>query len=211
VKQPTIAIIDYGVGNTGSVRNAIDWLGYKRILLTDDRTSIAGADALVLPGVGAFKSCADGLKCRGLDQVLQEYVMVRGRPILGICVGMQLMASESEENGVHKGLNWIPGRVVKLRPESNSLTVPHVGWNEVSAVEGDPLFSRLPEGASFYFDHSFHFVGQASSTAATCCYGLTINAAIRRDNVFGVQFHPEKSHTNGLKLFRAFFNFVDQC
>lgn len=208
--QPHIVIVDYGVGNTHSVWNAISALGYRKLKISAVEKEIHAADALILPGVGAFEACARNLRERHLDVILGEAVLARKKPILGICVGMQLMASASEENGVHPGLDWIPGRVVRLEPPSG-YPVPHVGWNDIRVQRESALFARTPAAPNFYFDHSYHYHCDASAVAASCDYGIEITAAIERDNIFGVQFHPEKSQTNGLKLFRGFFNSVTRC
>ncbi len=209
--QPSIVIVDYGVGNTYSVSNAVRALGYKKLKISSNETDIMAADSLILPGVGAFAVCAANLRARQLDRILQEAVHGKGTPILGICVGMQLMATESEENGTHAGLGWIPGKVVRLNPPDGA-AVPHVGWNDVTASSGSPLFARTPESSNFYFDHSYEFVCAAPLDAiAHCTYGKPLVAAISRGKVFGVQFHPEKSQVTGLKMFRGFFNMVAEC
>lgn len=208
--QPSIVIVDYGVGNTHSVWNAISSLGYRKLKISDDAKVIQNADALILPGVGAFEACARNLRERHLDTILNEAVLIRKKPILGICVGMQLMASVSEENGVHEGLDWIPGRVIKL-DLAEGYAVPHVGWNDIHLHRPSPLFARIPESPNFYFDHSYHYRCDPGFVTADCDYGLQVTAAIERGNIHGVQFHPEKSQTNGLKLFRGFFDAVTQC
>jgi imidazole glycerol-phosphate synthase subunit HisH len=192
------------------VSNAINLLGYKKLKITDSEEDIVCADAILLPGVGAFEACAKALNGRNLQSILNEAVLGRKKPILGICVGMQLMATESEENGLHSGLNWIPGRVVRLElPESYA--VPHVGWNELTERGASPLFSNTPPSPHFYFDHSFHYLCDYEYVSAQCDYGKPITAAIQKDHIYGVQFHPEKSQNNGLKLFRAFFDMVAEC
>ncbi len=206
MKQPNIVIIDYGVGNTYSVGNAIKFLGYKKLEVSDDFRVIEEADVLILPGVGAFEEAMNNLKSRNLIPLLNEQVLANNKPILGICVGMQLMATESMEKGVHKGLNWIGGRVEKLelKPE---YAVPHVGWNNVNYKEECSLFRKNEKGANFYFDHSYFFNPESKEhVVAHCDYDINVIAAVQKDNVFGVQFHPEKSQTSGLKLFRSFFN-----
>ncbi len=210
MNQPNIVIVDYGVGNTYSVMNAIKALGYRKIKVSAFETDIAAAEALILPGVGAFEACAQNLRERHLDTILNEVVLVKKKPILGICVGMQLMSTMSEENGEHSGLNWIPGRVVRLDPSVN-YAVPHVGWNDIKGLQSDMLFSRITEFANFYFDHSYHYQCEESYVIAHCDYGMKVTAAIARENIYGVQFHPEKSQNNGLKLLRSFFNAVDLC
>jgi glutamine amidotransferase len=210
VTQPRIVIVDYDVGNTRSVWNAISALGYRKLRISAAEQDIAAADALVLPGVGAFDACAANLRRRGLDAILNEAVLARKKPILGICVGMQLMSSSSEENGLHAGLDWIPGRVVKLDLPPG-FPIPHVGWNDLEVQRRSPLFSRTTESPNFYFDHSYHYRCDQRYVAATCDYGESVVAAIEHENIFGVQFHPEKSQTNGLKLFRGFFEAIRTC
>lgn len=207
MNNPTIVIIDYGVGNTHSVLNAIKFLGYKKIIISDSEIIIKKADALILPGVGAFEECISNLKLRKLDRILNESVIVNKKPILGICVGMQLLATTSEENGLHNGLDWIKGSVKKIIVPK-PLAVPHVGWNDVISKNENILFNRNVENANFYFDHSYHFDCEEQYVAGYCDYGTRITAAVQRENIYGVQFHPEKSQTNGLKLFRSFFNSI---
>ncbi|OGI11760.1 MAG: imidazole glycerol phosphate synthase, glutamine amidotransferase subunit [Candidatus Margulisbacteria bacterium GWF2_35_9] len=207
MKQLKIVIIDYGVGNTHSVSNAIKHLGYKQLKISDNEQTIKEADVLILPGVGAFDECMKNLKDSHLDTILGEQVLENKKPILGICVGMQMMAEFSEENGIHQGLNWIHGMVKKLDLPKN-FAVPHVGWNNVTIEHNEPIFSRNDENCNFYFDHSYYFHCNEEYVSAWCDYGVKITAAVQQDNIFGVQFHPEKSQTNGLKLFRSFFNSI---
>lgn len=210
MRQPKIVIADYGVGNIHSIWNAVSALGYRKLLVSDSFEQIAASDAVILPGVGAFAECVNNLKARHLDDTLHEVVLGRRKPIIGICVGMQLMATVSEEGGRHDGLNWIPGIVRKLELPVG-YPVPHVGWNDIVPVRRDAMFSTLPEAPDFYFDHSYHYQCDPSFIMAQCDYGMPVVAAIKREHIFGVQFHPEKSQNNGLKLFRSFFNAVSQC
>ncbi|TCJ14182.1 imidazole glycerol phosphate synthase subunit HisH [Flaviaesturariibacter flavus] len=204
-----IVLIDYGVGNTRSVVNAISQLDY-RVSISDKVADIKSADALVLPGVGAFETVMSNLRSRGLQEVLNEEVLVNQKPILGICAGMQMLATSSEENGHHEGLDWIKGRVVKLDLPAQ-YSVPHVGWNNISVLKKDILFTRLENDSHFYFDHSYHFVpDNPAHIAATCDYGVNVTAAVQDRHIFGVQFHPEKSQVNGLKLFRSIFSGLAQ-
>lgn len=207
MNQPSIIIVDYGIGNTFSVENAIQHLGYRRCKISNMQSDILNADALILPGVGSFEACINNLRENQLDSILNEAVLVRCLPILGICVGMQIMASSSEENGTHIGLDWIPGKVKKLTLPKN-YSVPHVGWNDVLPLNRDVLFSRTSEYPNFYFDHSYHYECDSTFVVAECDYGGPIVAAIQRENIYGVQFHPEKSQNNGLRLFRGFFNSI---
>ena len=202
-----IVIVDYGVGNTHSVFKAISVLGYHRVKLSDKESVINDADVLLLPGVGAFDEAVRNLKSRDLIEILNEQVLVKKKPILGICVGLQLFATFSEENGFHEGLGWIEGAVKKLDLEEG-FAVPHVGWNNVILAEKQPLFTGNSDNSNFYFDHSYAMECVDEHVAAYCDYGKKITAAVQKENIFGVQFHPEKSQTNGLKLFRSFFNSI---
>ena len=202
-----IVIVDYGVGNTNSVLNAIKYIGYNNVLISENEKDINEAECLILPGVGAFEEAITNLKKRNLDVVLNEEVLVKQKPILGICVGMQLMATLSEENGIHEGLNWIKGDVKKLILP-NEFPVPHVGWNNVFVNKIDPLFSRNKINSHFYFDHSYYFDCDDEYISSYCDYHIKVPSAIQKNNIFGAQFHPEKSQTNGLKLFRDFFNSI---
>jgi glutamine amidotransferase len=203
-----ILIIDYGVGNDQSVINAISFLGYD-FLVSAKKEDILKADAYILPGVGAFNEAMKNLKELGIEDLLKEQVLKNKKPILGICLGFQVLASESEENGLHKGLGFIDAKVVKLKG-NRELRVPHVGWNTLEIIKKDPLFFNiLSEAPSFYFDHSYQFVCDDSYVSAFCDYGGRVVSAIQKDNIFGTQFHPEKSQNNGLKLFRSFFNYID--
>ena len=210
MKQPNIVITDYGVGNIDSIRNALTRLGYQKITLSSKAKALNDADAIILPGVGAFAECVEKIKRRNLDHILEEAVLGQKRPLMGICVGMQLMGSYSEEGGLHQGLGWIPGSVSRF-DLPNEFAVPHVGWNDINPVKKESYFSSLSADPDFYFDHSYHFRCDDEHVLATCHYGITIVAAIQKENIFGVQFHPEKSQNNGLRLFRSFFNKLEQC
>ena len=205
--KKNIAIIDYGVGNTYSVKEAIAQLDCN-VSVTSDPEQLKKADALILPGVGAFEAAMENLQRRHLIEHLQEMVVDGGKPLLGICLGMQLLADFSEENGYHKGLGWINGKVVRLEPES-SIRVPHVGWNDVTVNKPEPLFERIKGEANFYFDHSYHFIpSDENYVAAKVNYGRSMVAAVKKDNIHGVQFHPEKSQITGLRLLKGFLNSV---
>lgn len=207
MRKQKVVIIDYGVGNTHSVSNAIKALDYK-VKISNDEKLIKEADALILPGVGAFDEAIKNLRSnKKLLDVLNEEVLVAKKPLLGICVGMQMLATFSEENGIHKGLNWIEGKVVRFNlPEK--FAVPHVGWNDISFNIRQPLFERNDDNANFYFDHSYHFECAPEFIAASCNYGINVTAAVKKDNIHGVQFHPEKSQNNGLKMFRSFIESI---
>lgn len=198
-----VCIVDYRVGNLRSVENAVRRLGYDA-KVSDSADDVRRADALVLPGVGAFEPAMKQLLASGLVGPIEGEI-ARKKPLLGICLGMQLLASDSEENGLHAGLGWVPGHVRRLRPPPG-FGVPHVGWNDVRVHRADsPLFSRTGSGVHFYFDHTYHFECAPEHAVASCDYGVPVTAAVARDNVMGVQFHPEKSQAAGLRLMRGFF------
>ncbi len=195
-----VLVIDYGVGNVTSVTNALERLGY-RYAVSSDPTAIAQAPRFVLPGVGAFAEAMKNLQSRGLVEHLRREVLDNKKPLLGICLGMQVLAESSNEGGEHKGLGFIPGRVTKIE---GSVRVPHVGWEALEVGTKEPLFARVPEGAEFYFDHSYHFETAPEFVAATAPYGTGIVAAVQSNHIYGVQFHPEKSHLSGLRLIKGF-------
>ena len=202
-----IVIVDYGVGNTSSVYNAVKRLRYSSVKISSSPDIITNADYLILPGVGAFEACIKNLYLFNLVGPLNHAVIEKKIPILGICVGMQLLADYSLENGHHQGLGWIPGHVARLDLDK-SYTVPHVGWNDISFKSSDLISNliskKLPANPHFYFDHSYHFNCDDKYVSSYTQYDKKIVASVSSENIFGVQFHPEKSHTNGLKLFRTF-------
>ena len=204
-----IVIIDYGVGNFQSVANALAFLGYP-FLVSSSPAAVASARMLILPGVGAFHEAMKNLAARNLIEPLREQVLTNKKPILGICLGMQVLASSSQEFGLHQGLGWIEGAVVRFA-DAPGFPLPHVGWNNLDIVQRDPLFSRVGEHPNYYFDHSFHFACDRRYVVATCRYGVEFVAAVRKENIFGTQFHPEKSQGNGLKLFRSFIESMNHA
>lgn len=200
-----IAIVDYGMGNLRSAQKGFEKAGHEAAI-TDDSETIAAAEAVVLPGVGAFKDCYQGLKDRGLVKPIVDAAS-SGRPFLGICVGLQLLFEESEEGGISKGLGILPGRVVRFPdPKKTGLKVPHMGWNRVRPLNGlNPLFDNLDSEPYLYFVHSYHAQpADESLVLATCNYGVEFPAMVGRDNVFAFQFHPEKSQKQGIALLKAF-------
>ncbi len=206
------AIIDYGSGNLHSAAKAFeraagDVVDGAQILVTSDPGEVASADRIVLPGVGAFADCLAGVMALdGLMEALSESVIEKARPFLGICVGMQLMAEKGLEFGETPGLGWIPGHVRKLEPDDPSLRVPHTGWNTVRARSPHPVLAALDHHPQdFYFVHSYHFVAENDAhVLGVAEYGGRIAAIVGRDNMIGVQFHPEKSQTAGLALLGDF-------
>jgi glutamine amidotransferase len=199
-----IAIVDYGIGNLGSVTKGFRHAGAETVL-TGDPAVLAAADALVLPGDGAFAAAMAELRDRGLVEVLLT-ASRRGTPLLGICIGMQLLFDESEEHGRHAGLGLLPGRVRRF---GGSLVVPHMGWNELAFRRPHVLFDGLAAGSYVYFVHSYLCEpAQASDVLATSDYGSDFAAVVGRDNVLGVQFHPEKSQSVGLRMVENFVRFA---
>lgn len=200
----TVAIVDYGVGNLKSVANALSYLGCSSCI-TADPAELERADAIILPGVGAFPDAADRLRSGGLDQ----HVLAQGqkKPVLGICLGMQLLFDKSFEYGEHPGLGLMPGQVVDLRRDltDKTLKVPHMGWNSLQILKDDPLFRHVRDGEYVYYVHSFYARDCAAGTLAASRYGnVDVTGVVRRGNVYGTQFHPEKSGDTGLRLLRAF-------
>ena len=211
----TVAIVDYGSGNLRSAAKAIERAaresgGDDRVLVTSSPREVAEADRIVLPGVGAFADCRAGLYgVPGMVDTLQRAVIERGRPFLGICVGMQLMATRGVEYGVHAGLDWIPGDVVRIQPRGatgkDHLKIPHMGWNVLTELRPHPLLAGISAGDHAYFVHSFQLKASRPETVlALTDYGGPITAAVGRDNLAGTQFHPEKSQATGLRLITNF-------
>ncbi len=206
----TIAVVDYGSGNLRSVAKALTRAIAEagrsdQVLVTADPDQVRRAERIVLPGVGAFADCMQGLDgLSGMRQTLEEQVIQGGRPFLGICVGMQLMAEWGREHGDHRGLGWLAGEVVPLTPTESSLKVPHMGWNELDLRREHPLLAGIDPGAHAYFVHSYHFKAAPEAICAETAYGGPIVAMVGRDNLAGTQFHPEKSQAVGLKLIGNF-------
>ena len=199
-----IAVIDYGMGNLRSVAKALETTGAE-VRVTSDAEDLRQCDRVVLPGVGAFAECIANLRDTGLVDVLDEQVRERGKPFLGICLGMQMLADESYEDGMHKGLGWIRGTVRALVP-SGDVKVPHVGWNDVRPKADASLFRQLDAEPVFYFTHSYYFEpADDAAVAAVTEHGRPFAAAIQTGNIAGTQFHPEKSQQPGLSLL---FNFA---
>jgi len=209
----SVAIIDYGAGNLHSAAKAFERMargvGDIAIVVTADPERVRAADRIMLPGVGAFADCKRGLDgVPGMVEVLNERVIGGGVPFLGVCVGMQLMASEGREKAVTPGLGWIGGAVEKIAPGNPALKIPHMGWNTLRFHVPHPLLSGIsdgPDGLHAYFVHSYHLVVEDPDTlAATTDYGGDVTACVARDNMFGAQFHPEKSQALGLQLIDNF-------
>lgn len=197
------AIIDYGVGNLFSLVSSFEKIGEKAVV-TADSSVLESADRIILPGVGAFCDAAEKLKASGLvDTVLKE--IKKGKPLMGICLGMQLLFDKSYEYGEYEGLGLIEGEIIPIADKVKDLKIPHMGWNALSFKNGrSPLFKYINEGDCVYFVHSFYGVNCEKSTIATAEYGTEITAAVADKNIFGCQFHPEKSGEVGLNILRAF-------
>lgn len=201
----TTALIDYGAGNLRSVANALRAAGAGDVSVTADPAVVRAADRVVLPGVGAFKACADALRAiPGMVEAMEERVFVGGAPFLGVCVGMQLMATRGLEFGVTPGLGWIAGEVKRIERADPAIKIPHMGWNDVAPMRHDDGATLIERGEA-YFLHSYHFVAdEGRDIAAMTDHGGGLVAAVARDNMLGVQFHPEKSQAYGLSLLSRF-------
>lgn len=198
-----IAIVDYGVGNLFSLRSSLDAVGAE-VTVTSDPETLRNADKIILPGVGAFEDAAAKLRASGLDRVLIA-LAAEGKPLLGICLGMQLLFDESHEYGIHRGLGLIPGSVRPIRDVIPAdYKIPHIGWNGLKFRGSCPLFRELKEGDCVYFVHSFYAADCEPSITAIADYGAELTAAVARGNVYGCQFHPEKSGRVGLAILKAF-------
>ena len=202
-----IAIIDYGMGNLRSVQKGFEKAGFDAVVTADPKV-VLDAEKVVLPGVGAFPDCMRNLEQGGFVEPLLK-VIREGRPFLGICLGLQLLFTESEEFGIHRGLDVIPGRVVRfpegLREGGEELKVPHMGWNQLAIRRRPPVFAGIEDGTNVYFVHSFYVKPDDESVvAATTGYGIEFCAAVWKDNIVATQFHPEKSQETGLKILKNF-------
>lgn len=206
-----VALIDYGSGNLRSAEKALARAAWERamaheIVITSNPATVADAERIVLPGVGAFGDCMRGLSAiAGMTDALSDAVLKRGVPFLGICVGMQMLASVGREFGEHAGLGWIEGDVVKLTPSDPALKIPQIGWNELTITRPHPLFAGIGPDAHAYFVHSYAMrTSDPTDVLATSDYGGVFVAAVGRDNIVGTQFHPEKSQAAGLTLLGNF-------
>ena len=198
-----IAVVDYGVGNLFSLKSSLELIGAETVV-TSDEGVLRSADKILLPGVGAFEDAAAKLRSSGLAQLLTE-LAAEGKPLLGICLGMQLLFEKSYEYGEHEGLGLIPGAVCPIRdviPEDYK--IPHIGWNALKFRQDSSLFSHIREGDCVYFVHSFYAAGCDDYVIATAEYGAELTAAVAKGNVYGCQFHPEKSGNVGLAILKAF-------
>lgn len=200
----TISIVDYGMGNIGSVTRAISACGFKSTIASTAE-DILQADKIILPGVGSYTKAMAELRARGLEDAIVESAVDDEIPILGICLGMQILSTLGHEHGKTKGLGLIPGKVIGLTPQDALARVPHVGWNSVEILSPSPLFDGIPSGSDFYFVHSYHYqADDTSHVLASTDHGGKFSCAVQKGNIFGMQFHPEKSQKLGLKLLQNF-------
>lgn len=212
-----VAVIDYGMGNLHSVASALEHVGADKVLVTHDAEVIREADRVVFPGVGAIRDCMAEIRRLKCDQLLVDALTAQHKPVLAICVGMQALMSHSEENGGTPCLDIVPGEVryfgrPLLDDQGQRLKVPHMGWNEVRQVMAHPLWQGIPDMSRFYFVHSYYVDAlDRSLLAGAVQYGVSADAALARDNLFAVQFHPEKSSAAGLHLLRNFLEWNGQC
>ncbi|RLA47444.1 MAG: imidazole glycerol phosphate synthase subunit HisH [Gammaproteobacteria bacterium] len=212
-----VAVIDYGMGNLHSVASALAHVGADEVLVTHDAELIRQADRVVFPGVGAIRDCMAEIRWLKCDQLLTDALVAQHKPVLAICVGMQALMSHSQENGGVACLDIVPGEVryfgnPLVDADGERLKVPHMGWNEVRQVMDHPLWRGIPDMTRFYFVHSYYVDAvQRDLLAGAVQYGVSADAALARDNLFAVQFHPEKSHTAGLQLLRNFLEWNGQC
>ena len=198
-----LAIIDYGVGNLFSLVSSLKSIGVDAVITSDPKV-IENADRLILPGVGAFGDASEKLKISGLEGIIKNAVE-KGTPLMGICLGMQLLFEKSYEYGEHQGLGLLKGNVIGMEGTiPKELKIPHIGWNSLKFTKKSPIFKYINEGDCVYFVHSFYAVDCEDSLIATAEYGRDLTAAVQQDNVYGCQFHPEKSGSVGLKILKAF-------
>ena len=204
-----ICIIDYGSSNIRSIFNAFKYLKYD-VVVSNDPKSLARSDKLILPGVGTYKNCINKLKAYNIIDEIKNHINIKQKPFLGICVGFHILSKVGFEINQTNGLNVIGGKVVKLEIDQ-SLDIPHMGWNKIKIIKNDILFKDLEENPAFYFLHSYHMDLKSKNDnfiTSKCFYGIELISSISKDNIFGVQFHPEKSQENGLKLLDNFINFT---
>ena len=202
-----IIIIDNKMGNIKSIENALNTLGLKN-QISSDNVIIKKARGIIFPGVGSFPKAMENLKDHGLDNLLIDLIIKKSIPFLGICLGMQILFEKSYEKKLTKGLGLLKGKVVEIK-KNNNFKVPHVGWNSFSIKKKNSLLNGIDKNSKFYFDHSFYVKSSSLNTFASLDYGQEMCVGIRSKNIFGVQFHPEKSQRNGLKMLKNFANYVE--
>jgi glutamine amidotransferase len=205
-----VTIVDYNSGNISSVINSFKAVAKDKVNIevTSDLNKIKSSDKVVLPGQGSFKSCVDALnKINGLVETLNEFAISNKKPLLGICVGLQMFADLGYEENETKGLGWIPGKVLKIDNQNNKFKLPHIGWNEISIIKESKIFKDIENKSHMYFVHSYEFIPDDKSViSATTNYSSNIVCSVEKENIFGTQFHPEKSDKMGLQIIRNFIS-----
>jgi glutamine amidotransferase len=205
-----VTIVDYQSGNISSVINSFKHVSKDKINIevTSDLNKIKSSDKLILPGQGSFKSCIDSLNSiNGLVEVLENFAINNKKPLLGICVGLQMFADVGYEESETKGLGWIPGKVIKINNQRGKFKLPHIGWNEIQIVKDSKIFKNIKDKSHMYFVHSYEYIPKNKTViSATTDYSSNIVCAVEKDNLFGTQFHPEKSNKEGLKIIDNFIN-----
>ena len=205
-----VTIVDYSSGNISSVINSFKEVAQKKttIEVTSDLNKIKSSDKIVLPGQGSFKSCVDALnKISGLNDTLNEFVIVNKKPLLGICVGLQMFADVGYEETETKGLGWISGKVSKIDNENGKFKLPHIGWNQINILKDSKIFKQVENNSHMYFVHSYEFMPTNNKViSATTDYSTKVVCSVEKENIFGTQFHPEKSDKAGLKIINNFIN-----
>ena len=205
-----VTIVDYSSGNISSVVNSFKEVGQNKakIEVTSDLEKIKASDKIVLPGQGSFKSCVDALnKIIGLNDALNEFVTVNKKPLLGICVGLQMFADVGYEETETKGLGWISGKVSKIDNQNGKYKLPHIGWNQINILKDSKIFKQVENNSHMYFVHSYEFIPQDNKViSATTDYSTKVVCSVEKENIFGTQFHPEKSDKTGLKIIDNFIN-----
>src|SRR6266481_4106988 len=204
-----VAIVDYGINNVRSVRNAVDYCGYNPIV-THDASAIADASHVILPGVGAFGDAMNNIRARGIDEILNRHVREKGKPFLAVCLGMQLLAQTSEEHAdddvPHRGLGWFEADILRLQPNDPKLKIPHMGWNIVAKERDHPVLANIRDtNLAFYFVHSYAMhCNNQSDIVGRAEYGQLVTAIVAKDHIVATQFHPEKSQDSGIELVNNF-------
>ena len=205
-----VTIVDYSSGNISSVINSFKEVAQNKatIEVTSDLNKIKSSDKIVLPGQGSFKSCVDALnKINGLNDTLNEFVIVNKKPLLGICVGLQMFADVGYEETETKGLGWISGKVSKIDNQNGKFKLPHIGWNQINILKDSKIFKKVENNSHMYFVHSYEFIPKDNKViSATTDYSTKVVCSVEKENIFGTQFHPEKSDKTGLKIINNFIN-----
>ena len=204
---PKICIVDYGMGNLGSVTNALEHAVECNVRISNEKKELDSSDILILPGVGSFNDAVENLRKRGLFDKLNDEVIYQKKPLMAICLGMQVVMGSSEEGGLSQGFGWIPGNVTRFQAP-DGFRVPHMGWDNIKVKKRDDLFEGIEQSPDFYFVHSYHVNCDEQYVIASCDYGYEFTAAIEKDNIVAFQFHPEKSHKNGLRLLSTYINSI---